>query len=416
LVLTADDNTEHAGPQRASRSPAGRAATAEALLVVAAEPPPIFGAAVASGRVLAAGRRGCFRFYHLNVIDPAGASNMGRIVPANVALALKHYAQMAALLVRHRDIAAVYVLLGFTNAPAFWRDIGFLLLARLFRKPTIIHCHDNMVETFYRRRSWPTRRAVRWALHGARAVAVLCAAIESATQRVAPRTRTVVVPNGLDLEPPAAPPPAPRDDVPVVLYLSQLSREKGFWTALRVAARARQEGTQARFEFAGTWKSPADEARARNWVAESGLASTVSIHGRVTEQRKSELLRDADIFLFPTGLRHEGQPLVILEAMAAGLPVITTDIGCIADTVLHGVTGFVVQPDDIDAIVATVKRLVGDTELRRTMGAAGRARYLAHYTDRAFRQRMLELFSSAAPAVLVGTRASDEAMTHPTRT
>ena len=376
---------------------------APALLIVAAEPPPYFGAAVASGRVLAAGRRGGFRFYHLNVIDPAGTSNMGRIVPANIALALKHYAQLTALLAQHREIVAVYVLLGFTNAPAFWRDIGFLLLARLFRKPTIIHCHDNMVEVFYRTHSYPARRAMRWALQGARAVAVLCAAIQAATQRVAPRARVVVVPNGLDLEP-AGESQHARRELPVVLYLSQLSREKGFWTALQIVAEMHRQGTRIRFEFAGTWKLPSDESRARAWVVDHGLESMVSIHGPVSEQRKSELLRDADVFLFPTSLRHEGQPLVILEAMAAGLPVITTDIGCISDTVQHGVTGFIVQPNDTGAMIATLRLLLADPELRSRMGAAARARYLAHYTERAFAERMLELLRSAAPAVVVTAR------------
>jgi glycosyltransferase involved in cell wall biosynthesis len=404
-VLAAEDDTESGRRQSAARARSPGRATGGALLIVAAEPPPHYGAAVASGRVLAAGRRGCFRFHHLNVIDPAGTSNMGRIVPANIALAVKHYAQLTALLVRQRDIAAVYVLLGFTNAPAFWRDIGFLLLARMFRKPTIVHCHDSMVEVFYRGHSWPARRAVRWALHGARAVAVLCTALRAATQRVAPRARVVVVPNGLDLEPPGDA-PLTRRDVPVVLYLSQLSQEKGFWTALHIAATARQLGMRVRFEFAGTWKSAADEPRAHAWVAEHGLESMVTIRGPVSEQKKSELLRDADIFLFPTSLRHEGQPLVILEAMAAGLPVITTDIGCIADTVQHGVTGFIVQPNDRAAMIATLNRLLDDAGLRSAMGAVARARYLAHYTDRAFIERMTALFGSAAPAVLAVTPAA----------
>jgi glycosyltransferase involved in cell wall biosynthesis len=401
-VLAAEHDTERAG-----RARAGTTVASGALLIVAAEPPPYFGAAVATGRVLAAGRGGRFRFHHVNATDPAGTRNMGRIVPANVALALKHYAQMATLLARRRDISAVYVLLGFTNAPAFWRDIGFILLARLFRKPTILHCHDNRVEAFYHERAWPARRAVRWALHGAHAVAVLCPAIHAATKRVAPRARLVIVPNGLDLAPATEAPAAPRP-VPVVLYLSQLSQEKGFWTALHIAAAAKQRGWRVRFEFAGTWKAQADETRARRWVAENGLDSMVAIRGYVTEQQKAELLRDADVFLFPTSLQHEGQPLVILEAMAAGLPVITTDIGCIGDTVLHGVTGFVVQPNDTDAMLATLERLLSDVPLRRAMGEAARARYLAHYTERAFTERMLALFGSAAPAVLVDTPAAGE--------
>jgi glycosyltransferase involved in cell wall biosynthesis len=372
------------------------------LLIIAPEPPPYFGAAVATKRLLDAGRRGCFRFRHVNTIDPAGTSNMGKLAPANFVLALKHYLETVRYLISDAAIEAVYLPITFTNAPAFWRDLGFVALAQIFRKQLIMHCHDNRVEEFYRSHWWPARRAVRWSLRAARSIVVLCPRMGVATQRVVASARVEIVPNGVDLEDTVAEAHAAQraSALPIVLFLSQLSEEKGFLTALRVAATMRQRGVAIRFEFAGGWRSPGDELQAQRWVADNGLDSFLRIHGPVSDEQKTRLLKAADIFLFPTSLRHEGQPLVILEAMAAGLPVITTDIGCISDTVIENVTGFVLHPKDVDGMADKLTRLVGNDELRNRLGAAGRARYLAEFTEDSFIQRMTAVLRTAAPSVL----------------
>jgi glycosyltransferase involved in cell wall biosynthesis len=97
------------------------------------------------------------------------------------------------------------------------------------------------------------------------------------------------------------------------------------------------------------------------------------------------LYRESDVFVFPTLL--EGMPLVVLEAMACGLPVITTANGP-GDIVRDGVDGFIVPARDADVISERLERLYRDPELRATMGrnASARAREFdwPAYTDRAF--------------------------------
>jgi glycosyltransferase involved in cell wall biosynthesis len=80
----------------------------------------------------------------------------------------------------------------------------------------------------------------------------------------------------------------------------------------------------------------------------------------------------ADIFVFPT--RAEGLPNVLIEATAAGLPVVATNLpGCTDYVVKDGETGFLVPPEDVDALTQAVERLVSDTALRAKMGQAARA-------------------------------------------
>ena len=99
----------------------------------------------------------------------------------------------------------------------------------------------------------------------------------------------------------------------------------------------------------------------------------------------SEHLRNADIFTLPS--RWESLPLSIIEAMAAGLPVVATDVGGVAELVTDGHTGVLVPPRDVDALAASLDRLLADRQLRADMGRAGRDRYERLFTE----DRMLEL-------------------------
>jgi glycosyltransferase involved in cell wall biosynthesis len=82
------------------------------------------------------------------------------------------------------------------------------------------------------------------------------------------------------------------------------------------------------------------------------------------------LYAHADVFIFPT--LGDVLPLAIMEAMASGLPVIATNVGAVTEEIDDGVTGFLVPPGDVNALVAATVRLIKDPDLRHQMGAAGR--------------------------------------------
>jgi len=95
------------------------------------------------------------------------------------------------------------------------------------------------------------------------------------------------------------------------------------------------------------------------------------------------LLAASDIFLLSS--RHEGLPLTVIEAMLAGLPVVSSRVGGVPELVEEGVTGFLVPPGDPPALARALERLVADPDLGRRMGAAGRERALLEFT----RERMV---------------------------
>ena len=113
-------------------------------------------------------------------------------------------------------------------------------------------------------------------------------------------------------------------------------------------------------------------------AAAAGIADHVRFAGALTDADLHSLLAAADWFVHPT--RYEGSSIVTLEAMAHGLPVVTSNVGGHEEAVLHGETGFLVQPGDEVALREALRTLLDDGELRRDMGRRGRERYRALFT------------------------------------
>ena len=98
----------------------------------------------------------------------------------------------------------------------------------------------------------------------------------------------------------------------------------------------------------------------------------------------------ADVFCLPSW--WEAMPLSILEAMASGLPVVATDVGDVAREVEDGTTGYVVPVRSPQRLVDALQQLLLDRELRRRMGASGRARVQERFSDTATYQAVTEMY------------------------
>ena len=134
-------------------------------------------------------------------------------------------------------------------------------------------------------------------------------------------------------------------------------------------------------------------AARRQWRPRSrqGLSERVELLGARGDI--PELLARSDVFVLSS--RSEGFPVSVLEAMAAGLPVVATDVGGVAEAVEDGETGLLVPPATRRARGA-LERLLVDGELRRRLGAAGRTRALGHFDVPRYRTAYGELYSGAA--------------------
>jgi glycosyltransferase involved in cell wall biosynthesis len=153
-----------------------------------------------------------------------------------------------------------------------------------------------------------------------------------------------------------------------------------------------------RLELAGEWYSDAEREATMSLISRLGVGDRVSFRGRVGPDDKARFLSDADVFVFP-GYQPEGLPLVIVEALAAGLPVIATPVGTVPDVIREDVDGIIVPTRDTAALAAAIGSLASDPERRRRLGLAGRARFEETLAERSATDRLAALLDSALAEV-----------------
>jgi glycosyltransferase involved in cell wall biosynthesis len=154
-----------------------------------------------------------------------------------------------------------------------------------------------------------------------------------------------------------------------VLSVGRLTWVKGFDDGLRALARFRHQGGDVTYRIAGEGDEREKLSFLRNQL---GLDDHVTLLGTCDQAQVREHMAWADVVLLPS--LSEGISNVALEAMAAGLPVISTDCGGMPEVIDDGVNGFLVPIGGIEEMAARLSALAGDPDLRGRLGAAGLAR------------------------------------------
>jgi glycosyltransferase involved in cell wall biosynthesis len=208
------------------------------------------------------------------------------------------------------------------------------------------------------------------------------------------RHKCVVVPFGIDLRPFLALSRARRLDYPVqVLAVGRLSYYKGFQYLIRAA-----QQVDIRVVIAGAGEM---EKELRTLVDKLGLQERVQLVGRVSEERLLELYAESQVFCLPSCEPSEAFGLAMVEGMAAGLPVVSTDLPTGVRLVNRdGETGLVVPPADSDELGRALHKLAADPGLRYGLGAAGRARAQSLFARDVMGQAILDIYRRTSPAVL----------------
>ena len=198
-------------------------------------------------------------------------------------------------------------------------------------------------------------------------------------ERGLPAEKLVAIPNGIDCTRPAAPPAGLRrelglaDDAKIALFVGRLHRQKGPDLLLDAAVRLRQRLPGLHFVLAGDGPMAgklADDAE------RAGILPQFHLLGRRDDVLR--LMADADLFVLPS--RWEGMPNAVLEAMAAGLPVVAADVGGCGELVVNGTTGILAAPEDAQQLADAIAKIAADPALAERMGGAGRERACGEFT------------------------------------
>lgn len=173
-------------------------------------------------------------------------------------------------------------------------------------------------------------------------------------------------------------------EAPLVLAVGRLNKQKGFADLLRMFERVVATHANAYLVIAGNGSLHRELARR---IAKSGLASRVQLLG--LRRDIPRLLAAADVYV--SAALWEGLPVAILEAMAAGLPVVATRVGDVARVVGPGM-GTLVEPGDPEALFEALQPLLDDRALCRAQGEVGRAHVRQEFGQDAWAARLLGLY------------------------
>jgi glycosyltransferase involved in cell wall biosynthesis len=304
-------------------------------------------------------------------------------------------ARLIWLLIR-RQVDLLHLHVG--DGSSFYRHMLYAALGWLARKPVLLHWHVPGAGEAQDPRlagglqSW----LARWAIDHAARVLVLSPAWADALTAVAGRPdaalRMVVLPNPVDcdrIRPPENPALRQTD---LVLFLGDFTRRKGVRDLLAAAPAVLQRRPAARFVVAGG-APPADVASQAQT-----LGDAVHFPGFVRGADKLRWLQEASLLVLPS--YAEGLPVAVLEAMAAGLPIVTTPVGGVPDIFRDGVNGLLIPPGDVPALADALSRLLADAAARETIGHHNRQQALDQFALPPYAQRLLELYGE----VVIGDR------------
>lgn len=318
---------------------------------------------------------GLFSRWPITYVATHGAGDTAQ----RASLAFKGAGEFASLLAHHRR-AALHVHTG--PHASFWRDSAYMCAAIAARSPIIVHLHGSDFDRFYDGCSRPSRAAIRFFFEHAACVAVPSQRLAAWMRSVTPEAHVACLPN-----PVAIPRLADAARANLVLFLGRLEGSKGVFELLEAVSQLRSSVPDVRLVCAGD----GDRIAVASYAERLGISDAVKFTGWVGPSGKRALLEAAAVFALPS--YSEGMPMSLLEAMAAGVPVVASPVGGIPEVLVDGASGYLAAPGDVATLTRLLRKLLIDRKLGARIGAAGRETVRLRFAPERALPRLEEIYA-----------------------
>ena len=274
---------------------------------------------------------------------------------------------------------------------SFYRDAMFVRLARLLGKKVVVYWHgwDDNFEQKIKTGSL-AGRVFRMSYAKADLSVVLGSVFSKKLQELGQQNKVVVESN-------AASDAFIKDALPVrsiapgktlnLLFLARVEKEKGIYVAIETVQHL-SKLFPVKLVVAG---DGGELGQVKQYIAEKQITN-VELLGRVGGEQKHKVLREADMLIFPTW-HKEGMPIVVIEGMLYGLPVITRPVGGVPDWLADGQNGLLIQGVDHYEFVGAVASMVNDQELYSRISRNNLDKANALFTPGAVTKRLMDYYS-----------------------
>jgi glycosyltransferase involved in cell wall biosynthesis len=280
--------------------------------------------------------------------------------------------------------------IGSADGPSLAKHGLMALIARITGTPVIMQLHFS-IERLVPNKASLWRRYVMFVLNRVQGIITLSSEWDK-LQDLLPATKIRYVPNAIDVKPyQFIPRPRHKNDSVELLFFGHIGREKGCFDLLAAMEYVRQQ-TQVPFclSFVGETLDSGEKEQLSSEIKKRGLDRWVKVNEPEYDQQKIQRLTNSDVLILPS--YFEGMPISLIEAMAAGLPVIGSSIGGIPDLVIHETTGLLISVGDIDGLAKAIMCLIESPERRLTMGLAGRQRAVEEFNIETKVKSLIEFY------------------------
>jgi len=368
------------------------------VLVVGQTPPPYGGQAIMIERFVRC-KMADVELIHVRMGFSSNMNEVGRVRIAKIL----HMFGLILRIIYRRFASGVRILYYPPSGPdrvSMYRDVIILIATRWLFDKTIFHYHASGLSELYGELSPVSQWFFRRAYFGADA-AIRLSHLTPEDGRLLEAKQDYIIPYHID-DPCPNFTPLPHvesytKDRPLRILLVGILREsKGVLVLVEACAKLLAKGIPIQVEVMGQWYSNEFKALLTKRIDELKLGNYVRFLGVVTGPDKFVHYRNADVFCFPSFFNCEAFPVVVLEAMGCGLPVVSTRWRGIPTMVDEGETGFLVEPHDASAVAERLTALAYDASLRESMGLAGRSKFERNYSIARHASRMRHMLLETA--------------------
>ena len=350
-------------------------------------PPPYIGPAVATDILLNSKLKDNFEIIHLNTNTHQSIETLAKIRFKSLLKNLQLYFRLFLLLVRSKPILVLIPISQTTIG--FVKDSFFIFISWLFRKKILIQLRGSNWKNWLKESSGLTNWYVNMIMGLATGGIVLGNKLKYLFEGYLPSENIFSISNGCNIKLPEF--SIQKNKNFNMIYIGNFFPSKGIFDIMKsLKIINNTEVISNQLIAIGEWQNSQIKFEYIEYCNQNNL--NIKFLNKIYGNEKIRRLKNSDLFLF-TPREPEGHPWVIVEAMAAGLPIISTDQGAITESVIDGVNGFIVEKKNPNQIAEKIKLLMKDEKLRLKMGQESRRFYEEKFTEEIMVMNYLNTFN-----------------------
>lgn len=344
------------------------------VLIVGPLSPPMGGIATYVEDMLKSDLNKEYDIFHLNTTR---SLEIKESFVKNFLLFCKNSLKLVYLLLLHKPkIVHIHT----SSYMAFWEKSIFLIISKVFNKKVVLHIHGGGFRNFYLSRGLIIKILIKFLLNLSDTIIVLSNTWKEFFTQITESDKITIIHNAVNpnfYEVDNTKNSSNKTSIQI-LFAGYLSRDKGIYDILDAVPLIIKTRKDVKFVFAGAEDKPGELEIIRKRIIRNDIGNYVFFLGVLSKREIISTYENSDIFILPSYI--EGMPLTVLEAMAAGLPVISTPIGGIPEVIVDGVNGFLITPGDYVDLANKISELIENNDFCKMMGMNNQKKIKENYS------------------------------------